>query len=439
VGYAFFVGAALLAAALVLVAIAIFWHARRKRPVDLSAVLGGLKALETAQERSERAMRDDFAKNREEGSAHSRNLREEVGSELKGLGDSNERRFESLRETVERKLAQIQEDNAKGLEAMRLTVSEKLEGTLERRLGQSFKLVGEQLEQVQKGLGEMQSLASGVGDLKRVLTNVKTRGTWAEMRLGNLLEQMLSPEQYEANVVTKEGSGERVEFAIRLPGRDQLEGEVVWLPIDSKFPMAAYERLVEASEKGDAGAVDVAGREMETRIKDEAKKISDKYLNPPKTTDFGIMFLGCEGLYAEVVRRPGLAALLQQDYRVNVTGPSTLAALLNSLQMGFRTLAIQKRSSEVWAVLGAVKAEFGKFGEVLGKVKKKLDEASSTIDKASVRTRVIERRLKKVGELPAQEASALLGKGEEEEPETREGGVEGPTRALPEAGEPSDG
>jgi len=428
----YYVVAAVLVAALVLVAVAIFWHGRQKRPVDLSPVSGKLEALEKVQERSERAMREDFAKNREEGSAHSRNLREEVGSALKGLGDSNERRFESLRETVERKLAQIQEDNAKGLEAMRLTVSEKLEGTLERRLGQSFKLVGEQLEQVQKGLGEMQSLASGVGDLKRVLTNVKTRGTWAEMRLGNLLEQMLSSDQYEANVVTKEGSGERVEFAIRLPGHDQLEGEVVWLPIDSKFPMAAYERLVEASEKGDAGAVDAAGKEMETRIKDEAEKISEKYLNPPKTTDFGIMFLGCEGLYAEVVRRPGLVALLQQDYRVNVTGPSTLAALLNSLQMGFRTLAIQKRSSEVWAVLGAVKVEFGKFGEVLGKVSKKLHEATNTIEQAGVRTRAIERELRKVEALPSDKARALLGKAEEEEPETREGGVEGPTRALPE-------
>lgn len=431
--YAPYVAAAVLVAALVLVAIALFWYARRKLPVDLSPVLGRLEAFERVQERSERAMREDFAKNREEGSAHSRNLREEVGSALKGLGDSNERRFESLRETVERKLAQIQEDNTKRLEAMRLTVSEKLEGTLERRLGESFKMVGAQLEQVQKGLGEMQSLASGVGDLKRVLTNVKTRGTWAEMRLGTLLEQMLSPEQYEANVVTKEGSGERVEFAIRLPGRDELEGEVVWLPIDSKFPMAAYERLVEASEKGDASAVDAAGREMETRIKDEAKKISEKYLNPPKTTDFGIMFLGCEGLYAEVIRRPGLAGLLQQEYRVNVTGPSTLAALLNSLQMGFRTLAIQKRSSEVWAVLGAVKAEFGKFGEILGKVKKKLDEASTTIDQAGVRTRAIGRKLRKVEALPSDKARALLEGPEEQGLDQEEADVKGPTRALPEA------
>jgi DNA recombination protein RmuC len=304
---------------------------------------------------------------------------------------------------------------------MRKTVDEKLEGTLEKRLGESFKLVSERLELVHKGLGEMQTLASGVGDLKKVLTNVKTRGTWGEFAVGNLLDQVLSPDQYAANVVTKEGSDERVEFAIRLPGRDEGENEVVWLPIDAKFPKEDYERLVDAADRGDSAAIEEAGRQLETRIKNSARDICDKYLNPPKTTDFALMYLPTEGLYAEVVRRPGLVENIQREHRVVVAGPTTFAALLNSLQMGFRTLAIEKRSSEVWKVLGAVKAEFGKFGDVLGSVKKKLHQAADTIDKAETRTRAISRRLRGVEELPAAEARALLGaaelsdEGEEEE------------------------
>jgi len=245
-----------------------------------------------------------------------------------------------------------------------------------------------------------------------VLTNVKTRGTWGEFQLGNLLEQILTPEQYAQNVATRKGSSERVEFAVKLPGKDDMEGQVVWLPIDAKFPVEDYQRLAEAAERGDAAAVEDAGRQLEIRVKGCAKDIHDKYVGPPCTTDFGIMFLPSEGLYAEVLRRPGLVELLQRDFRVNVAGPTTLAALLNSLQMGFRTLAIEKRSSEVWAILGAVKTEFGKFGEVISRVQKKLQEASNTIDPAATRTRVIERKLRKIQELPPADAQRLLGPAE---------------------------
>lgn len=333
---------------------------------------------------------------------------EAMSSAIGKLSESNEKRLEAVRATVEGKLQSIQLDNARQLDQMRQTVDEKLQSTLDKRLGESFKLVSERLEQVHKGLGEMQNLASGVGDLRRVLTNVKARGTWGEFQLANLLEQVLTPDQYAANVATKPGSDERVEFAIRLPGPDDQVGEVVWLPIDAKFPKENYERLVDASEKADPGAVEAAVRQLELSIKGFAKVIQEKYLSPPSTTDFGIMFLPTEGLYAEVLRRPGLADSLQRDYRVVVTGPTTLAALLNSLQMGFRTLAITKRSSEVWKVLGAVKTEFGKFGDVLGSVKKRLDQASSTIDQASVRTRAIERKLRDIEELPTAYAKAML-------------------------------
>ncbi|MGD0783721.1 MAG: DNA recombination protein RmuC, partial [Candidatus Aminicenantales bacterium] len=285
---------------------------------------------------------------------------------------------------------------------------EKLQGTLERRLGESFKLVSERLEQVHKGLGEMQTLASGVGDLKKVLTNIKVRGTWGEMQLGNLLEDILVRDQYAQNVATKPGSADRVEFAIKLPGRGDQDDQIVWLPIDAKFPKEDYERLVDASERGDLAAVEDAGRQLENRLKSEAKDIRDKYLDPPHTTDFAILYLSTEGLYAEVLRRPGLVATLQREYRVNVAGPTTLAALLNSLQMGFRTLAIEKRSSEVWNILGAVKNEFHKFGEVIDKVQKKIEEAGGVIEKARTRTRVIEKKLKTVQELPAAEAQTLL-------------------------------
>lgn len=315
--------------------------------------------------------------------------------------------IENLRTTVEGKLKSLQEDNAKSLEQMRQTVDEKLQGTLEKRLGESFKQVSERLEAVHKGLGEMQTLASGVGDLKKVLVNVKTRGTWGEVQLGAMLEQVLSPEQYEANVATK-GTSERVEFAIKLPGRGEDGLEHIWLPIDAKFPMEDYQRLIEAQEQADAEAVDVYGKQLEARVKLCARDIRDKYIDETTTTGFAILYLPIEGLFAEVVRRPGLTDQLQRDFRVMVAGPTTLCSLLNSLQMGFRTLAIQKRSSEVWKVLGAVKTEFGRFGELLDGVKKRLDQASNTIEDAARKSRTIERKLKNVQELPTTEAQMML-------------------------------
>jgi DNA recombination protein RmuC len=288
--------------------------------------------------------------------------------------------------------------------------------TLNTRLTESFGQVAKLLGEVQTGLGEMQTLASGVGDLKRVLTNVKTRGTWGEVQLSNLLEQVLIPEQYASNVATKPGSPERVEFAIKLPGRDPGEGPV-WLPIDAKFPKEDYERLVEAAERADPEAVELAARELEEQVRHEASEIQKKYIEPPHTTDFGILYLPTEGLYAEVLRRPGLAERLQRENRVMVAGPTTLAALLNSLQMGFRTLAIQKRSSEVWQVLGAVKTEFAKFGDVMDKVQKKLQEATNVIDSVKSRSNVIRKKLRDVEELPSAQALSLLGAAEENEAE----------------------
>ena len=385
--------------------------------------------LEKQEERTERMVRDEFGRNRQESAGSSRLAREEIGSTLKFTSDSqlkqlrevagmqkdqldsfskqllemtklNEEKLETMRNTVETQLRTLQEDNSRKLEQMRAVVDEKLQSTLEKRLADSFKQVSERLEQVYKGLGEMRSLATGVGDLKKVLTNVKTRGTWGEIRLSHILEQILTPDQYEVNVVTKRASNERVEFAIKLPGQDPNKEKIVWLPIDSKFPQEDYQRLLDAQEAADKVLAQKSIKNLETRVKAEAKAIREKYIDPPHTTDFGIMFLPVEGLYAEVLRRPGLCDNLQRDYRIVVTGPTTLAALLNSLQMGFRTLAIEKRSSEVWELLGAVKTQFSKFGAVLAKTKKKLQEASNTIDKAEIRTRVIERKLSKVQELP---------------------------------------
>ena len=332
---------------------------------------------------------------------------EAMASQLGNLTDKNETKLEAIRQTVEGKLQSLQTDNAVKLEQMRATVEEKLQSTLETRLGESFKLVSTQLEQVHKGLGEMQTLASGVGDLKKVLTNVKTRGTWGEIQLGALLDQILTPEQYGKNVATRRGGSERVEFAICLPGRED-DGKPVWLPIDAKYPAEDYLRLLAAQECGDAVAAKAAAERLENQIKSCARDIRDKYINPPNTTDFALMFLPTEGLYAEAVRVPGLVDSLQRDYRVNICGPTTLAVTLNALQMGFRSLAIQKRSSEVWKVLGAVKTGFGKFGEVLEKVQKKLGEASDTIEDASKRTKIIAGRLRTVQELPAEEAQKLL-------------------------------
>ncbi len=326
-------------------------------------------------------------------------------AQLATLSEASERRLTEMRNTLENKLRDIQTDNAAKLEQIRKTVDEKLHQTLETRLGQSFKLVSERLEQVHKGLGEMQSLAAGVGDLKKVLTNVKTRGTWGEVQLEALLDQILTPEQYKKNVATKPRSNERVEFAICLPG----QGAEVLLPIDAKFPHEDYERLLLAQERADAVAAEAAARDLENAIKKEARTIRDKYIAPPHTTDFALLYLPTEGLYAEVVRRPGLSDTLQREFRVTVAGPTTLTALLNSLQMGFRTLAIEKRSSQVWELLGAVKTEFGRFGDVLAKTKKKLEEVGNTIGDAETRTRVIERKLKNVEVLPVMESSERLG------------------------------
>lgn len=323
------------------------------------------------------------------------------------LAETNEEKLEAMRKELELKLNSIMKDNSEKLEAMRMTVDEKLHDTLEKRLGDSFRLVSERLEQVHKGLGEMQILATGVGDLKKVLTNVKTRGIWGEIQLGNILEQILTPDQYYSNIATKKNSQEKVEFAIRLPGKGG-DGEEVLLPIDAKFPQEDFQRMVEAGEKGDAIAMEEAAKQLENRIKAEAKRISEKYINPPVTTDFAIMFLPIESLYAEVAKRSGLIEHIQEKYKINISGPSTMAAFLNSLSMGFRTLAIQKRSSEVWALLGTVKSEFTKFGDILDKTNRKLQEASKTIEEATRKTRTIERKLKDVEALPLEESAPAL-------------------------------
>ncbi len=331
---------------------------------------------------------------------------EAFARELNRFSLGLDERFERLKLSVENRLTAIQADNSAKLEEMRRTVDEKLHATLEQRLGQSFQLVSERLEQVHRGLGEMQTLAAGVGDLKRVLTNVKTRGTWGEVQLAALLEQLLTAEQFSANVAIRPDSNERVDFAIRLPGKGDA---VVWLPIDAKFPIEDYQRLLDAQDRCDPAAVEEAAKAIEMRLKGEARSIRDKYVSPPHTTDFALLYLPIEGLYAEALRRPGLAETLQRDFRVSLAGPTTLAALLNSLQMGFRTLAIEQRSAEVWAVLGAVKTEFGKFGEALAHTKKKLDEASNSISKAETRTRQLSRRLKEVEALPMSETENLIG------------------------------
>jgi len=342
------------------------------------------KRLETI----DRSLRDEFSRNREEAGAAAKNQREELTKSL-----------ENVRSVVDLRLGQLQEDNAKQIDTMRATVDEKLQGTLEKRLGESFKLVSERLEQVHQGLGAMQQLASDVGGLQRVLTNVKTRGGWSEWQLGVLLEEMLTPDQFSKNVKTRDDTDERVEFAIRLPGDEN--SAPVWLPIDAKFPMEHYERLAAAQENGNAAAVEAAMKTLETQLKRCAKDICEKYINPPKTTDFALLFLPSEGLYAEAIRCIGLVQNVQRDCRVTFVGPTTLAALLNSLQMGFRTLAIQKRSSEVWNLLATVKTEFGKFGEALLAVKEKIDQASRKMEDVDVRSRAITKKLRAVEELPS--------------------------------------
>jgi DNA recombination protein RmuC len=386
------------------------------------------RRLDTLTERTDlglqslrQGMNDDARKTREESALTLKHFGDLLEQRLAALTADNEKRLGDIRGTLESKLKAIQDDNAAKLEQMRATVDEKLQATLETRLGQSFELVSKRLEEVQRGLGEMKELANGVGDLKRVLSNVKTRGTFGEVQLGSLLEQMLVAEQYASNVATVPGSNDRVEFAIRLPG--QSSDTHVWLPVDAKFPREDYERLLDAQERADAVAAELAASALERRIRDEAKSIRAKYVSPPHTTDFAILFLPTEGLYAEVLRRPGLFEALQRDHRVTIAGPTTFSALLNSLQMGFRTLAIEKHSSEVWHLLGAVKNEFGKFAGVLEKTKKKLTEASNVIDQAGVRSRAIERKLRDVGTLDAESGQLALDvapaeiEGDEEEPE----------------------
>lgn len=333
---------------------------------------------------------------------------EAMSKELKELTLSNHTSLENIRTTFDTRVKELQEGNEKKLDEMRKTVDDKLHDALEKRLGESFRLVSDRLEAVHKGLGEMQTLASGVGDLKRVLTNVKARGTWAEVQLGTLLEQILTPEQYDKNVRVKADSAERVEYAVRLPGPKDEPGRDVWLPIDAKFPQEDYLRLQEAAERADPDAVQAALDSLAKTVRSEARDIHDKYIDPPNTTDFGIMFLATEGLYAEVLRQPALVDELQQRYRVVLAGPTTLVALLSSLRMGFQTLAIEKRASEVWRILGAVKTEFGKFGEALDKVRKQLNTASRTIEQTGVRSRALERKLRSVEQLPEAETASVL-------------------------------
>lgn len=402
--------------------------------------------FDNLQNKLEGTFRDEMSKNREENNKLSFQNRQEMSQNIKNMSDTinqqinsisnlqkdqlnlvvkqllellktNSEGLERIRQSVENKLQQIQEDNNKKLEEMRATVDEKLHNTLERRLGESFKNISERLEALYKQLGEMQSLNSGINDLKRALTNVKTRGIWGEIQLANIIEEIFTRDQYDVNVATKKGSRDVVEFAIKLPSKDDTK-KYIYLPIDAKFPQEDYQRLLDAQDLGDKEAVDAARKQLETRIKGEAKSIFEKYIDPPNTTDFAIMFLPTESLFAEVVRNTGLIETLQREYKVIITGPTTITALLNSLQMGFRTLAIEKRSSEVWQILGAIKTEFGKFAEILEKTQKKLQEASNSIENATKKTRTIERKLKKVEELPIEESQKLIEIDLEDEEET---------------------
>ncbi|MGI8956825.1 MAG: DNA recombination protein RmuC [Chthoniobacterales bacterium] len=432
--------AALLGLVLGAALVGIFFLLSRRREL-----LQRFEALERAQEREERILREEGARSREEAARAAKAQREELNESLRSLGEtnlksiseignilksqletvatqtgklteSNAARLESLRSVVDVRLQQLQEDNSRQIEKMRATVDEKLQGTLEKRLGESFQMVSERLERVHQGLGAMQQLASDVGGLQRVLTNVKTRGGWGEVQLGTLLEQVLTTEQFARNVKTREGSGEMVDFAVRLPGDEN--GAPVWLPIDAKFPIEDYQRLIAAQETADLIATEEAMKNLEMALRKSAKDICAKYINPPRTTDFALMFLPTEGLYAEAIRRVGLTEQVQRDCRVIFAGPTTLAALLNSLQMGFRTLAIQKRSSEVWNLLASVKTEFGKFGGALDGVKKKLQEASNKIDEVDQRSRVLNRKLREVEGSPNHPEPMLpelLGFEEDEE------------------------
>ncbi len=395
----------------------------RTFPKEVTQLTGRLESLEKIQERSERLLLEEIAKNREELrqslqsfndsvlsrmteiSTLQKNQLDSFQNHLSSLTQINETKLDKIREVVEERLRTLQEDNNQKLEKMRETVDEKLHSTLEKRLGESFSIVSERLEKVHQGLGEMQNLASGVGDLKKVLTNVKTRGILGEVQLGSLLEQILTPAQYERNVITKRTGRDSVEFAIKLPGKNHDE---VYLPIDAKFPTEDYEKLQNAQDEANVERIEEAGKALERRLKLEAKNIRDKYIDPPHTTDFAILFLPFEGLYAEVLRRPGLFDQLQREFRVVVAGPTNIAVLLNSLQLGFRTLAVEKRASEVWRLLGSVKTEFGKFGELLDKTKDKLKQASDNIEDAARKSRTIENQLKEVQQLPVASQPDLL-------------------------------
>lgn len=410
------------------------WRRRTVCPVYLKLYR---EAWEESQEKSEKILREEMSQNRSEAARQAQGIREELGLSLKnfgdslqgqmmntatlqkdhwddfarqlaGIGESNERKLEQLRETMEQRLQRMQDDNTLKLEQMRNTVDEKLQGTLEKRLAESFRMVSERLEQVHQGLGDMRNLAVGVGDLKRVLTNVKARGGWGEVQLGMLLEDILAPEQFGKNIRTNEHRQEVVEYAVKLPGQAGDGNEFVWLPIDAKVPIEDYQRLLAAQEQADPAALEKASRLLASALKSCARDIHSKYLNPPCTTDFAIMYLPMEGLYAEVARQPSLMETIRRDYHVIVAGPSTFAALLNSLQMGFRTLAIQKRSGEIWNLLAAIKTEFGKFGAALEGVRKKLAQAQDSMDDAARKSRGIERKLRDVQELPPEMARSLL-------------------------------
>ncbi|HOU05037.1 MAG TPA: DNA recombination protein RmuC [Smithellaceae bacterium] len=391
---------------LLLVIVLLIWQLKRGSSI-FSPLDGKLDVLKTLQERTENSVRDEIAKFRAEYQNQSREQREELAGSLKGFGDSVEQKMENVRLVVDGKLKQIQEDNTLQLEKMRETVDEKLHATLETRLGEAFKLVSERLEQVQKGLGEMQSLASGVGDLKKVLLNVKTKGVLGEAQLGAILDQILTPAQYEKNVKTKEKSGDHVEYAIKIPSKDD-SGSFLWLPIDAKFPTEDYISLIDAYEKADIVEIETYTKSLKAKIERFAKDISVKYIDPPNTTDFAIMFLPFEGLFAEVLRIPGLFEKMQREHKITITGPTTISAFLNSLQMGFRTLAIQKRSTEVWKVLGEVKTAFTKFGDTLDVVRDRLEKAVNTVDDARKKSKTLQGKLRAVEEVPGMSDEIFL-------------------------------
>lgn len=385
---------------------------------DADALTGKIDSLRDLQERTERLLCDEIARSRTEIQTQAQQERTEIARSFTSFGDSvqarlseltsaTEKKIETLRQVMDDKLKQIQEDNARQLDRMRQTVDEKLHNTLETRLGEAFKLVSERLEQVQKGLGEMQTLATGVGDLKKVLLNVKTKGVLGEYQLGAILEQILTPAQYEQNIKTKNGSNDLVEYAVKIPSKED-SAKNIWLPIDAKFPSEDYTRLMSAYEAGDTAEIEAATKSLKTKIEKFAKDINTKYIDPPHTTDFAIMFLPFEGLFAEVLRIPGLFESMQRDLKITITGPTTISAFLSSLQMGFRTLAIQKRSGEVWKVLGEVKTAFGKFGDTLDAVRKKLEQAASTVDDAQKKTRTLSSKLRSVESLPEGMASSEI-------------------------------